>query len=922
MSNQGHAGVMNKIYILYCLLLLLCVLPVACGQPANVILTSTFNNSLTLAGPYINNATKLSPFPNYTCTVNASTIVTDACKIEHNRTEATLALQAFIGGPDASYYVTTDLCEIAPDNETTCVDGDNIVLPCPPLTASSMCTYMRAYMRLEGNTSPECNSVNDISLIGYACGETLQDQQTHFCATNNTCIDARFPECITTLECILDQQAPSQPAMFLSSPLSAIYVLQYPNVASICTPVSCQLPITVTPVTPISLTFQQPLPNDTDIAVYATSIGDIMLNVTYFGAFGAAAYTFNLGQLAVYTPNPLLFSLCPSLMLADVNTTIVVQGSGFFAGPMLACFFDGQSVPVVFLDTSVLHCNVVIRTNKTGNYPITVSNDGGATFASTVLYVTVLGTCPQIKPNSIPVGDSCECPAGFMDVSGSACVQCGAGTYQSEIGQSTCLPCDSTRDTGGLIGSKSIDACVCKAGYYDEMGTCVSCTIGMDCTKGGGQVGVLAGYWRASANDTYAVTCPGGAAWCSGGFGAGDQLCSVGYTSPLCSSCAVGFGSFNNKCYSCGQQAVNIVVVMMIVLLCLVAVFTMAYFSFSEGNDVYGESINIGPVAKIIFTHLQSLYYIGQINCGWAATSRGFFVFFVPLSISTSFLSIKCAFEMSFYLKMTLVMIEPLLVFNCMVVVIMVINVVLSRLGKYAFTYTEGQGIVLISLYLVHPSIALDILQSLSCTSVRGTGTSFVTTDMRIDCGSHAYGIYRAIAVTYFLCYIIAGALYVAYNVSINRTALAHIRNSMSAHHNDPETKFVYFFQGYRAGKYASAWEIVIMTRKLAIVAASALLPPVLGLVWATFVLFTCFLLTSYKMPYLPNTVSWILDLNNVDSVSLAAQLTTLLLAFHSLYYSKSDSAVNVESASSGLFVRRSWYLCFLLLSMPVRLCS
>jgi hypothetical protein len=745
-------------------------------------------------------------------------------------------------------------------------------------------------MRLQG-PDPLCYSLTDVSLIGFECG--IAGNGTHYCQTNNTCADARAYECNTTLECTLDIPL-TVPATY-STPYATTYVLQYPHIATLCTSVSCAIPLTATTETALFFTLAPALDaNSTRVSLILDAFsGLISLNSTFFVPYGIAVDV---------VPIPVMYSLCPSLMLSSVNSTVVVQGADFTAGVL--CFFNGQNVPVQVLNANVIHCTAYIETNTTGNYPITVSNDLGASFASTTLYVSVIGECRTIKPNSVAVGNACLCPPGFMDIDNSACIPCGNGDFQPQYGQGICLSCGETMDTGGRVGATNQSECVCKAGYFANP-MCEPCTRGMDCSVGGGKVGVLPGFWRYSESDMYAVECPGGHTWCAGGFGAGESLCATGYTAPLCSSCASGYGGFNNACVSCYNQSVNMLIVFIMLSVCLVAIFGMAYFSRTEissvDNGIHDDKITVGPIIKIMFNYLQSLYYIGQINSGWSATSRGFFVAFVPLSISTSFVSIKCAFEMGFYAKMALVMVQPLMVTSFMIFVMLLLNIAFSRLGIHTFTEVEGKSVLLISLYLVHPSIALDILQSLSCEAVKGTGTSFVTTDMRIDCGSAEYKQYRVIAILYFLLYIVGSCLFIGHKLSIYRDEL-HKLLAIRAYWNgnDQLSIYMYFFQGYRAGSISAAWEMVVILRKIAIVAVSALFAAEIGLVWATFILFICFMSTLHKLPYQP-FIKWNLDYNYHEMASLSAQLFTLFLAFYSLYYSRggvsnlaSDSAVAI----------------------------
>lgn len=904
---------MNKVMILL-IIIIYFIYSTLQQKPTNIILTNKTYN-ISAYGPFLNNnnisiinTTSSLLFPpevNISCNVISSSIITEPCRIKYNRTYATVLAQQIAG----NYYATNELCES--DVNETCVDGDDTSLSCFPLTDSSMCTYLRLMMRLLSPT-PSCFSIEDIDLVSFACGIQQSTLATHYCKDNVTCVDARGAECNSSLTCTISSPFIS-PGNYTDFPLATTYVLLYPSFSSICTAVSCNLPLVVTLSTPLIGNFTLDPPSLSNYFLFVdVATSRIHVNASYLvgGEEEEISFVEDTGFDVVVVPEPQIFSLCPSLMLAKINSTVVVQGSEFYPN-MLRCFFGEESVPVSYLGNNVVHCYVYTDVNKTSDYPIRISNDGGATFASNVLYVTVIGSCSTIKLNSIPVGDSCVCPAGYYDVDGSACIPCGNGFYQSSLDQSACIPCDTSMDTRGEIGSVSGEACVCKIGYYPSSSsssvTCLPCTEGMDCSRGGNDVGVLAGYWRAKIEDMYALPCPGGIDWCKGGLGKGDELCRVGYISPLCSSCEDGYGNFNNQCYSCGGQTVNIVVVTIIVGVCLIVIFGMFHFSNTEQVIGSGSSFEspttISPVLRIIFSYLQSLYYIGQIAAGWSALSKGFFIFFVPISISSSFIAFRCALTVDFYTEMTLVMLEPIFVCVLMVTVVLVVNGVLIFWMKRAdkcFTIVETVSLLFIALFLVHPSIALEILQSLSCRYIEGTNTTFVANDMRVNCQSTQYKVYRIVAVLYFFCYVLGGCMFVARNVT-NKFMQMRILQQTGGNRNGQEwdSIYLYFMQGYTTTKAVSAaWEMVVMIRKILIVACAALLEPSIGLVWATFVLFISLLFTEHHSPYYPaNEIK--IDLNTIELVSLGGQLFTLLLAFHSLYYSNHHIYSNSGSTNS-----------------------
>lgn len=82
----------------------------------------------------------------------------------------------------------------------------------------------------------------------------------------------------------------------------------------------------------------------------------------------------------------------------------------------------------------------------------------------------------------------CVCPSG-MTFNGSHCVSCPSDHYKSVPGRQSCLKCDATRTSPS--GSISVDACLCRAGFFNPIYagkpqdiSCVLCSDGAVCDGG------------------------------------------------------------------------------------------------------------------------------------------------------------------------------------------------------------------------------------------------------------------------------------------------------------------------------------------------------------------------------------------------------------------------------------------------------
>ena len=83
--------------------------------------------------------------------------------------------------------------------------------------------------------------------------------------------------------------------------------------------------------------------------------------------------------------------------------------------------------------------------------------------------------CPDNSES--PGGSStCQCSAGSSGADDGPCQNCTAGSYKSTIGTSNCVSC--FLNAMSLSGSKSIDACLCNAGYEQRDYQCDACIAG------------------------------------------------------------------------------------------------------------------------------------------------------------------------------------------------------------------------------------------------------------------------------------------------------------------------------------------------------------------------------------------------------------------------------------------------------------
>lgn len=154
-----------------------------------------------------------------------------------------------------------------------------------------------------------------------------------------------------------------------------------------------------------------------------------------------------------------------------------------------------------------------------------------------------------------------SCPAGFWCSAGKQ-IPCPLRTYSNVLDaddQGDCKSCPPDSYTAS-VGSRDASACICQEGFYNnasflhsttsnktlELGTiphCLSCTVGMDCSRGGSvlpRIVLTKGHWRETPFSTNVFRCPDGAANTSGCRGGAGDPCAAGLTGTFCQLCELG----------------------------------------------------------------------------------------------------------------------------------------------------------------------------------------------------------------------------------------------------------------------------------------------------------------------------------------------------------------------------------------------
>jgi hypothetical protein len=794
------------------------------------------------------------------------------------------------------------------NTQTPCVQYADYNGPCPAVAQDDIdydCNFIRCFLTAPENTCVEFELVNVPSktLNGTECGSAGPEL---VCGFGNHCVDVHAPSCPMTTSCTME--TPSIAGMYnltfltrSDGNLSAvpIQVLPYPVPVTLATAQNqwaiASDSVFLSPGSSFDVEYNYPAAAinatitvgwvNANVAVSAPTLTNMTFQIVYHDLQNFTAMTPSFISVLLL-PIPAVYSICPLQILSQINSSVVVSGAMFANTPQLRCVVDGEFAPVAYLNDHAVECTVFAANLTNSISFVTVTNDA-LTPAPYEAALQVEGSCSVRKPHSVVHDNACECTPGYSANDG-ACTPCPDGTYQPNYEQASCIPCDSSEDTGGTVGNTDASACVCRDGRYRASPadtTCKLCTTGMLCEDG--KVSVLPGFWRASTETFIVVKCSEHQAACAGGTGGGDSLCKSGYQGPLCETCAAGFGAAGGlACVQCQGQGVNV----LIVVLMVGGIAVFLWLVIKATTTVSDRHDTTAAVVKILWTYLQILYYIGRISAHWSQDSSSFFASIVPASLSPSFLYIQCASQFDFYQRITFTMLLPLTVSAALLCVYALVvlkkwlEAKMRHLGDIVYdAQISYRRALLVILYMIHPMLALDVISALRCDAVPGTGDTFVQTDLTVSCSTPAYAAFVTVACIFIVVYLIGGICAVAFAVNKHKADIL-LANQGSALIKGQ--RYVYFVKGYKNECFL--YELAVMGRKLGIVICSAMLPVGLQLVWSSLIIGASLSYTVMWQPWSSFLV------NRLDIVALCALLVTLILGFHSIFIRSSSANIPI----------------------------
>eukprot|EP00519_Triparma_laevis_P010367 CAMPEP_0182498006 /NCGR_PEP_ID=MMETSP1321-20130603/6353_1 /TAXON_ID=91990 /ORGANISM="Bolidomonas sp., Strain RCC1657" /LENGTH=1411 /DNA_ID=CAMNT_0024702007 /DNA_START=67 /DNA_END=4302 /DNA_ORIENTATION=- len=382
----------------------------------------------------------------------------------------------------------------------------------------------------------------------------------------------------------------------------------------------------------------------------------------------------------------------------------------------------------------------------------------------------------------IEINSTCSCNAGETLIDGR-CDPCEDGRYKDHVGTESCTVCDTSGIKGAFMSVPGVDktsiaSCACGIGKVSDGTLCMDCVSeGMNCTSVGLTIETIPmreGFWRSSPASTKFLTCLN-PKHCKGGVETTD-LCSDGYTGPLCAVCAsgyaaVGFGE-SLTCNSCdrGTEVVTAIVIISMLLLIAMLFFCCLRKKRKEedAQSLLRQNSNASmlieksikrfekyqPIFKMIVTYFQvvgGLGYIYGLRFPPIFTSITSFIGGLASFNFISFIPLGCVAQADFYSQLLVYTLTPLL-----------ISIVLIGWYKYLSGSTSPEAkdlqvkifeVFLAITFIVLPSVSVKIFSTFACQKFDDGYGSYLKVDLSLDCNNSQHKFYEIYALFMALCY-------------------------------------------------------------------------------------------------------------------------------------------------------------------------
>ena len=272
--------------------------------------------------------------------------------------------------------------------------------------------------------------------------------------------------------------------------------------------------------------------------------------------------------------------------------------------------------------------------------------------------------------------ESKPCPKGKYNsnTGNSECIDCGLGKYSDVYGTIYCKDCPANSE-------QSFDKTdwICSEGSYQYInGTyreCMICPKNAICPKGTtlNTLVIKSGYWRRNTTSLNLIECRTKDFCIGGSLHNNSNICRVGHKGPLCDVCIEGYAKIGGYCEICPEnnRALNI----FLSFLFIVIVSSVLVFLIKTANDIDDSKDEFSCVLKVLTNYLQVFSLAKNFDIKWPRVIVTTFSAAETASgPSIQFYSTQCAIGWSYYERLTVYFIMPIVYILVTLLTLMIIN--------------------------------------------------------------------------------------------------------------------------------------------------------------------------------------------------------------------------------------------------------
>ena len=427
--------------------------------------------------------------------------------------------------------------------------------------------------------------------------------------------------------------------------------------------------------------------------------------------------------------------------------------------------------------------------------------------------------------------------------------------------------------SGEQISGSMCIPCIAPTYLIDPGYICNNCPDGAIC-PGSAWILPRPGYWRSSNFSEIVYECPIKNA-CLGNTSMFDYqgTCSGEYHGIMCNTCKDGYiKATDGTCESCPSEGLRM---FEIILICAILLIIGIILVKASIKSAFSPKSMISIYIKILTNYLQLMFLTAQFEFSWPSYVLQFLSSQKFIVTSTdSIFSVDCYVSSksnSYYYKLTLICVMPLIVFAVSLLVWLGIC-----FTKETWSYLKRELLLtmIIGFFLVYPNISIACFSHFSCLDIDKIG-SYLKENYTIQCSGETYTkFYLIVVIPSMIIWIVGLPAMILVIMTKRRRFLNQDQNRVI---------FGFLFNGYKKATFF--WEFLIMYRKVLIISIVTFLANIS----ASFQALSIFLLLNLSVflhlklqPYVSEV------LNHMETESL---ITSAVTVYCGLFYLTQDTA-------------------------------